>query len=101
MPDLKSIIQARHPKSRIPYGEFIRGLDGKMRYFRDIRVEFYSFMVEKIRQADPDLCAYLCMEGDDIWKESFGFSPEERGGLSRMLDIAVEKRMKFVFNSAT
>jgi spore photoproduct lyase len=33
------------------------------------------------------------MEDDDIWKESFGFSPEERGGLSQMLDCAVEKRM--------
>jgi spore photoproduct lyase len=93
MPALKSIIRTRHPSSRIAYGEFIRGLDGKMRYFRDIRAEFYSFMVDRIRQADPGLCAYLCMEGDDIWEESFGFSPEERGGLSQMLDCAVEKRM--------
>lgn len=93
MPDLKGIIRARHPGSHIPYGEFIRGLDGKMRYFRDIRVEFYSHMVEKIRRVDPGICVYLCMEGDDIWKESFGFSPEERGGLSLMLDRAVEDRM--------
>ncbi len=93
MPELKDLISTRHPKSRIPYGEFIRGLDGKMRYFRDIRAEFYSFMVDKIRSIDPDICTYLCMESDDIWKESFGFSPEERGGLSHMLDCAVEKRM--------
>ena len=93
MPELKGIIRRRHPSSRIAYGEFIRGLDGKMRYFRDIRAEFYSFMVDRIRQADPDLRTYLCMEDDDIWKESFGFSPKERGGLSQMLDCAVEKRM--------
>ncbi len=93
MPALKGIIRTRHPSSQIAYGEFIRGLDGKMRYFRDIRAEFYSFMVDRIRQADPDLCTYLCMEDDDIWKESFGFSPKERGGLSQMLDCAVEKRM--------
>jgi spore photoproduct lyase len=93
MPALSGIIRTRHPSSRITYGEFIRGLDGKMRYFRDIRAEFYSFMVDRIRQADPDLCTYLCMEDDDIWKESFGFSPKERGGLSQMLDCAVEKRM--------
>jgi spore photoproduct lyase len=93
MPELKGILRLRHPSSRIAYGEFIRGLDGKMRYFRDIRAEFYSFMVDRVRQADPGLCVYLCMESDDIWKESFGFSPEERGGLSRMLDRAVEKRM--------
>jgi spore photoproduct lyase len=93
MPDLKGVIRARHPKSRIPCGEFIRGLDGKMRYFRDIRVEFYEFMVERIRKADPDICVYLCMEGDDIWRESFGFSPDERGGLGAMLDDAARRRM--------
>ncbi len=93
MPDLKTIIQKRHPSSRIVYGEFIRGLDGKMRYFRDIRAEFYSFILDRIRRADPELCAYLCMESDDVWRDSFGFSPEERGGLDRMLDRAVESRM--------
>ena len=93
MPELKGIITMRHPSSRIAYGEFVRGLDGKMRYFRDIRVEFYSFMVDRIRRVDPGLCVYLCMESDDIWKESFGFSPEERDGLSSMLDCAVERRM--------
>ena len=96
MPELKAIIKARHPSSRIAYGEFIRGLDGKMRYFRDIRAEFYSFMVDRIRQADPNLCVYLCMESDDVWRDSFGFSPEERGGLSRMLDRAVERRMGII-----
>ncbi len=93
MPELKHIVRRRHPSSRIVYGEFIPGLDGKMRYFRDIRAEFYSFMVDRIRRAAPGLCAYLCMEDDDIWKESFGFSPEEKGGLSRMLDSAVEEKM--------
>jgi spore photoproduct lyase len=93
MPELKEVVKAHHPSSRIVYGEFIPGLDGKMRYFRDIRAEFYSFMVDEIRRADPDLCAYLCMEDDRIWQDSLGFSPEERGGLSRMLDRAVGKRM--------
>ncbi len=94
MPQLKPIIQARHPRSRIPYGEFIRGLDNKMRYFRDIRVELYSYMVERIRRVDPDLCVYLCMEGEDIWREAFGFAPCDKGGLPEMLDEAVRQRMR-------
>lgn len=93
MPQLKALIQARHPRSRIPYGEFIRGLDNKMRYFRDIRVELYAFMVERIRQVDPNLCVYLCMEGEDLWRDAFGFTPRDRGGLPAMLDAAVQKRM--------
>jgi spore photoproduct lyase len=93
MPELKAVIASHHPQSRIIYGEFIRGLDGKMRYFRDIRVELYRFMVERIRRVDPNLCVYLCMEGRDLWRESFGFSPEEKGGLPSMLDRAVRERM--------
>jgi spore photoproduct lyase len=101
MPELKEIMRRRHPASRIAYGEFIPGLDGKMRYFRDIRAEFYSFMIDRIRRADPDLCAYLCMESSDIWKESLGFFPDERGGLGHMLDLAVEKKMNICPRSYT
>lgn len=93
MPELKPIIAARHPRSRILGGEFIRGLDGKMRYFRDIRVELYRFMADRMRRIDPALCVYLCMEGRDIWREALGFAPEERGGLPAMLDRAVGERM--------
>jgi len=94
MPELKPIIQDRHPKSRVVYGEFIRGLDGKLRYFSDIRVELYTWMVERMREIDPNICVYLCMEGEDIWEQVFGFSPEQRGGLPAMLDHAVKTRMK-------
>jgi spore photoproduct lyase len=93
MPELKPIIQQRHPHSRILYGEFIRGLDGKMRYFRDIRVELYRVLADAIRQRAPDVCLYLCMESEDIWRSALGFTPEEQGGLATMLDEAVRRRM--------
>jgi spore photoproduct lyase len=96
MPDLKPIIKARHPASRIVYGEFIRGLDSKLRYFRDIRAEFYAFIAERIRRVAPGLCVYLCMESDDVWRDSLGFCPDERGGLAPMLDRAVEEKMGIV-----
>lgn len=94
MSELRSAIKTRHPDSPLPYGEFIRGIDGKMRYFRDVRVDLYRYMVERLRNVDPDLCVYLCMEGSDIWRQVFGFSPEERGGLPAMLDRAVRERMR-------
>jgi spore photoproduct lyase len=93
MPELKPIIQERHPHSRIVYGEFIRGLDGKMRYFRDIRVGLYRVLADAIRQRAPEVCLYLCMENEDIWRAALGFSPEEQGGLATMLDDAVRQRM--------
>lgn len=99
MPGLKTVIRSRHRSSRLIYGEFIRGLDDKMRYFRDIRVELYAFMRERIKAADAAMCVYLCMEGPDVWRDAFGFSPEERGGLSSMLDQAVRDRMRINLQS--
>jgi spore photoproduct lyase len=93
MPELKLIIASRHAASRILNGEFIRGLDGKMRYFRDIRVELYRFLVDRIREVDPGLCVYLCMEGRDVWSEALGLAPDEHGGLPAILDRAVKERM--------
>ncbi|ROQ90738.1 SPL family radical SAM protein [Desulfosoma caldarium] len=93
MPELKRTIHRNHPRSRITTGEFIRGLDGKMRYFRDIRLDLYRWMVEELDRWDPTLCVYLCMEGPWIWKRVFGLEPAQKGGLSAMLDKAVKDRM--------
>ena len=86
MPSLKSIIQKRFPDSKIIYGEFISGMDGKMRYFKALRIDLYRKMVACIREYAPDVLIYLCMEDDEVWQKSLGFIPSDRGGLPRMLD---------------
>lgn len=86
MPSLKPIIQKRFPKSRIVYGEFIPGLDGKMRYFKPLRVELYRKMVGWIKEQAPEVLIYFCMEDEEVWRRTFGFIPEGHGGLSKMLD---------------
>jgi spore photoproduct lyase len=86
MPDLKSILQKRFPDSKIPYGEFITGLDNKMRYFKPLRMAFYRKMVQWIQKAAPKVLIYYCMEDDEIWRKTLGFIPSERGGLPSMLD---------------
>ncbi|MBT9438783.1 MAG: DNA photolyase [Desulfobacterales bacterium] len=86
MPSLKSIIKKRFPDSKIIYGEFITGLDGKMRYFKPLRIELYKKIVSYIRSIAPDVLIYFCMEDDEVWKKSLGFIPSERGGLPKMLD---------------
>ena len=86
MPGLKPIIENRFPDSRMVFGEFIAGLDGKMRYFKPLRIQLFERMVSWIREAAPDVLVYLCMEDDEVWEKSFGFRPSERGGLSVMLD---------------
>nr|HID57917.1 DNA photolyase [Desulfobacterales bacterium] len=88
MPPLKRIIQQRFPGSKIIYGEFIPGLDNKMRYFKPLRIDLYKKIVEWIREVAPDVLLYFCMEDDDVWHTVMGHVPEEKGGLPQMLDEA-------------
>jgi spore photoproduct lyase len=88
MPDLKTIVQRRFQDSKIIYGEFISGLDGKMRYFKPLRMKVYRAIAAAIRARAPEVCVYLCMEDDEVWREALGFTPAERGGLTSMLDDA-------------
>lgn len=89
MPGLKSVIMKHHPKSCVLNGEFIRGMDGKMRYFKPIRLDLYNFMRENLDRWYPDLGLYLCMESDDVWQRSLGWSPENSDGLRQYLDRRV------------
>ncbi|RZB31957.1 MAG: spore photoproduct lyase [Desulfobacteraceae bacterium Eth-SRB1] len=86
MPSLKSIIQKRFPESKIIYGEFIPGMDGKMRYFKPLRINLYQKVVSWIKEIAPDVLIYYCMEDDEVWQKSLGFVPSDRGGLPLMLD---------------
>jgi len=86
MPSLKSMVQKRFPDSKIIYGEFISGIDGKIRYFKPLRIKLYSKILGYIREYSSDVMVYFCMEDDEVWKKSFGFIPSDRGGLPKMLD---------------
>jgi len=90
LPALKQIAAERFPASRFFYQEFIDGLDGKRRYFRTQRVAMYRVILNELQKyAHPRTCIYFCMENDTIWREVFGFVPEDQGGLPAMLDRAV------------
>jgi spore photoproduct lyase len=86
IPSLKPIIQRRFSDSRLLLGEFIRGIDKKMRYFKPLRIEIYRAIVGWIKATAPDVCVYFCMEDEEVWQKVLGYLPEEKGGLSRILD---------------
>lgn len=75
MPKLKQVVVKRYPSSRLFCQEFIRGLDGKMRYFKPIRIEMYTKMAEWIKGHCPGVFIYLCMESSEVWEQSLGFAP--------------------------
>ena len=86
IPALKQIVEQRFPESTIAYGEFITGLDNKIRYFKPLRIALYQSIIRAIREKAPDVLLYFCMEDQEVWEESLGFFPAEEGDLKRMLD---------------
>lgn len=91
LPSLKQIILNRHPESILLDSEFIQGLDGKSRYFKPVRIEMYSYMANLLQKwagLNPGL--YLCMESDEVWRKSLGWSPGNSEGLSDYLDSRVK-----------
>ncbi len=90
LPSLKNIATDRFPRSRFFYEEFIDGLDGKCRYFRDQRVEMYKLIADELaKYTVSGTCVYFCMENDTIWQQVFGFCPGDHGGLGAMLDRTI------------
>lgn len=85
MPALKPVVMERYPSSGIFCQEFIRGLDGKMRYFKPIRIEMYAKMARWIRDCYPGAAVYLCMESREVWEKSIGFAPASAHELNRRL----------------
>jgi spore photoproduct lyase len=91
MPELKRAIKMRSPQTRIFDGEFIPGLDKKFRYFKPLRIKMYRKISERLRKWHNDLGIYLCMESDDVWEKSLGWSPKNSENLSEYLDNRVKK----------
>ncbi|MEE4312532.1 MAG: hypothetical protein V2J62_11775 [candidate division KSB1 bacterium] len=85
-PHLDQIIRENHPESKIVYGELFPGIDGKMRYFKAIRIDMFRKMHAWLKSHDRDLFIYLCMSSSEIWQKSFGWSPENSGGLKKIMD---------------
>jgi spore photoproduct lyase len=88
-PHLREVVRKRFPKSKAPYGEFVPGHHGKMRYFRPIREEMYRKMRAWIHEAAPDVFVYLCMESRFVWDQSFGAGPCNASELGALLDSEV------------
>ncbi|MFW6286556.1 MAG: radical SAM protein [Candidatus Sumerlaeota bacterium] len=92
MPGLEDTIRRRFPKSIAPYGEFIRGGDAKRRYPQPLRVAIYKKMLAWIREAGGEgVRVYFCMENPKVWREVFGYAPEDNAELGRWLDAEAFK----------
>jgi spore photoproduct lyase len=91
-PHLRDMVHKRFPESKVPYGEFVPGHHGKLRYFRPIREEMYRKMKSWIQAAAPQAFVYLCMESRAVWERSFGEAPRNAADLDRQMNGIVGNR---------
>jgi spore photoproduct lyase len=91
-PSLKKVIEERFPKTGITTAEFVRGLDGKMRYFRPERVKLYRYIYEGIRKKWKNVFIYFCMENKTVWQDVMGFVPESNAHLDFLFHESIAER---------
>ncbi len=76
-PEMKDKVLEKFPKSKIMFAELIRGMDGKMRYPKPLRLDMYRTVYDALRKfGSEDLFIYFCMESAEIWERTMGWSPE-------------------------
>ena len=85
MPQLTPIIADNFPDATYIYNEFVPGLDGKARLLRPLRLEQFTFMVDRLRSHGMDRQLYFCMESTEVWRDVFGYAPKDFGGLGNRL----------------
>ncbi|WP_285906304.1 SPL family radical SAM protein [Pseudodesulfovibrio pelocollis] len=85
MPQLTPIIADNFPSATYIYNEFVPGLDGKARLLRPLRLEQFTFMVDRLRAHGMDRQLYFCMESSEVWQQVFGHTPRHLGGLANHL----------------
>lgn len=59
---VKIIRQKPLSERKILSAEFVPGKDGKLRYFKPMRMRMYRFILDKIRVTLGDIHTYFCME---------------------------------------
>ncbi|HOW59993.1 MAG TPA: radical SAM protein [Candidatus Omnitrophota bacterium] len=91
-PSLKKIIDKRFPKSKITTAPWVKGLDGKIRYFRPERTALYRYLYAEIRKKWKKVFIYFCMENPTVWQEVMGFSPQSNQDLDYLFHKSIYQR---------
>jgi spore photoproduct lyase len=92
LPPLRQLLHERFPHNRIAAFEMVRAADGKLRYYKDLRIDMYSRMRGWLAEALPGAFVYLCMESPRIWRAVYGWQPQGKD-LARLLDDQVLRQM--------
>lgn len=85
-PALKGIFEDRFPASRLPLGELVPGRDGKLRYFKPLRLELYRRIVDLLRESGGGkIPLYFCMENGGTWRNVLKKNPGRKDDVETAL----------------
>jgi hypothetical protein len=51
-------------------------------------------MIGWLKEVDPDLFVYLCMESKEVWEKVFGWAPENNRHLNELFEERVKDFVK-------
>jgi len=87
-PGLKTIIKKRFPNTKIIYEEFILGKDGKLRYFKPLRLQLYKEIIDAIRRKRGEkIPIYFCMESREIWRKTLRKTPRGKEEVEKYISL--------------
>jgi spore photoproduct lyase len=89
---MKEVIRERFPKSNLIRDEQISAMDGKIRYFKPLRIKMFEFIYDTIRKYSNDVFIYFCMEDKKTWKRSFDFAPKNSNHLDYLFAKSIYNR---------
>lgn len=94
-PEMKKLIVANYPATRVTIPEMVLGPDGKVRYVKPLRVQMFHLAAERIAgwapATDPPF-VYLCMERWDVWRKVLGHHPRDAAHLDALFTASLRTR---------
>ncbi len=89
-PALRGIINERFCRSRLPLGELVPGRDGKLRYFKPLRLELYRRIVGLLGEnGGRHVPLYFCMEDVETWRKTLKKNPGRKSDVETALSPRV------------
>ncbi len=99
-PEMKEKVLEKFPKSKLMFAELIRGMDGKMRYPKPLRLEMYRTVYNALRSyGSKDLFIYFCMESAEIWERTMGWSPQSNEHLDHLFASSLYRQFPGLMRS--
>ncbi len=90
----KDIIKHKYPPERLTVEEMFPGIDGKYRYLKQERTAIFSAMKNRIERYSSKPFVYMCMEGEEMWRDVFNVNYIT----SDDLDLAFSNHLKLNFS---